>query len=68
MWVTGAAPDVQRKDGERHHVHSVLSPSFVAESRVGTRTMGRVINFIKYQYWEESERRLPCVISKILDF
>ena len=33
---TGAAPDVQGKDGEKH-VHSVLNPSFVAESSVGSR-------------------------------
>jgi hypothetical protein len=25
------------KDGEKHHGHSVLNPSFVAESRVGSR-------------------------------
>ena len=36
-WVTGAAPDVHGKDGEKHHVHSALNPSFVAESRVGSR-------------------------------
>ena len=30
-WVTGAAPDVHGKDGEKHHVHSALNPSFVAE-------------------------------------
>ena len=35
-WFTGAAPDVQGKDGEKYHVHSALNPSFVAESRVGS--------------------------------
>ena len=24
-WVTGAAPDVQGKDGEKNHVHSALN-------------------------------------------
>jgi hypothetical protein len=52
-WVTGAAPDVQGKDGDMHHGHSALNPSFVAESRVST---GR-----------KSERRLPCVISKFFE-
>ena len=42
-WVTGATPDVQGK----HHVHSVLNPSFVAESRVGSRLTGKVIIFHK---------------------
>ena len=32
-WVTGLASDVQGKDGEKHHVHSALNRSFVAESR-----------------------------------
>ena len=32
-WVTGMAPDVQVKDGEKHHVHSALNPSFVADNR-----------------------------------
>ena len=27
-WVIGAAPDVQRKDGKKHHVHSVLNLFF----------------------------------------
>ena len=36
-WVTGAALDVQEKDGEEHHVHTALNPSFVAESRVGSQ-------------------------------
>ena len=42
-WVTGAAPDVQGNDGQKHHVHrpSTLNLSFVAESIVG-----RVINLI----------------------
>ena len=35
-WITGAAPDVQGKDGEKHHVHSALNPPFVAENRVGS--------------------------------
>ena len=30
-WVTGEAPDVQGKDGEKHHVHSALNPAFAAE-------------------------------------
>ena len=55
-WVTGAAPDVQGKDGERHHVHSALHLSFVPESRVGSRLTGRVINFITCQYWEKKEK------------
>ena len=46
-WVTGAAPDVQGKYSEKHQVHSALNPSFVAESRVRSRKMGREINFIK---------------------
>ena len=52
-WVTGVAPDVQEKDGEKHNVHSDSNPSFVAESRMGSRLMGKVINFIKCQYWEK---------------
>ena len=52
-WVTGAAPDVQGKDGENHHIHSALNPSFVAESRVGCQSMVRVINFTKCQYWKK---------------
>ena len=54
-WVTGAAPDVQGKDGEKHHIHSALNSSFVAESRVGCRSMVSVglINFIKCQYWKK---------------
>ena len=64
-WVTGAAPDMQRKDGEKRQVHNVLNPSLVAESRVGSRKTGRVINFIKCQYWEKIERRLPGVICKL---
>ena len=59
-WVTGAAPDVQGKDGEKLHVHIVFNPSFVAESRVGSLYMGRVINFIKYQYqyWEKKRKAI----------
>ena len=65
-WVTGAAPDVQGKNGEKHHVHSALNPSSVAGSRVGSRSMSRVINFIKWQYCEKKgERRLSCVISNL---
>jgi hypothetical protein len=30
-----------------------LNPSFVAESRVGSRQVGRVIKFIKCQYCEK---------------
>jgi hypothetical protein len=30
-------PDVQGKDGEKHHGHNALNPSFVAESRVDSR-------------------------------
>ena len=67
-WVTGTAQDVQGKDGEKHHVHSAVNPSFVADSGVDSRQMGRVINFIKFQYWEKRKRRLPCVISKPGDF
>ena len=52
-WVTGAVPDVQGKDGEEHHVQSSLNPSFIAKSRLGSRYTGRVINFIKCQYWEK---------------
>ena len=37
VWGIGAAPDVQGEDGEKHHVHSTLNPSFVVESRVGNR-------------------------------
>ena len=33
----GTVPDVQRKDGEEHQVHSALNFSFVAESRMGSR-------------------------------
>ena len=51
-WVTGAAPDVHGEDGEKHHVHSALNPSFVAQSREGIRQTGRVTHFIKCQYWE----------------
>ena len=29
-WVTGAVPDVQGKDGEKHLVHSALNRSFDA--------------------------------------
>ena len=36
-WVTGAAPDVQGKDGEEHHAHSSLNSSFVAETTVRSR-------------------------------
>ena len=51
-WVKGAVPVVQGKGGEIHF-HSALNPSFVAESRVGSRWMGRVIKFIKCQNWEK---------------
>ena len=40
-WLIGEAPDVQGKYGEKYHVDSTLNPSFVAESRVSSRQMGR---------------------------
>ena len=61
---TDAAPDVQGKDSEKHHVQSALNIYF-AESRMGSRQMGRLINFIKYHTGKKCERRLPCVISKL---
>ena len=56
-WIPGAALGVHGKDGKKHHVDSVLNPSFVAESRVESRQISRVINVIKCQHWEKSERR-----------
>ena len=38
-WVTRAVPYLQGKDGEKHHVHSALNPSFVAESRVSGKSV-----------------------------
>ena len=54
-----------REKMARNTTFSVLNSSFVAESGVGSRYMDRVINFIKCQDWEKSERRLPCVIYKL---
>ena len=61
--VTGAASNVHGKDGEKHHVHSALNPSFVTESRMEVGRRGGVVIFIKCLYWVKSERRLSCVIS-----
>ncbi|KAJ4438183.1 hypothetical protein ANN_14122 [Periplaneta americana] len=42
-WATGAAPEVQGKDGEKHQVHSALNPSFVAESRTTIKVYARCL-------------------------
>ena len=61
-WVTGATG----KYGEKHHVHSALNSSFVAESKVGNWQKGRVINFIKYQYWEIKGKAIATCRFKTL--
>ena len=50
-WVKGAAPDMKGKDGEKHHVHSALIPSFLALSRMGNKGVSKKISYALLLKW-----------------
>ena len=59
---------VQGKDDDKQHDHSAFNPSCVAESRMGSRCTGRVINFIKCQSWKKKWKGIAMCHFQTLRF